>query len=258
MTATARQEMVPSFSRGMIALKRHEKTLIEVIDDLLPEPVHEVHTEVVPFPAVPKTPILTEKEHTALGRLPEVFAKVLVEDRRTLKPEEIKSLFDEKVTLQTILKALDKREEVINENIRTHVDVDHEERAIAVPKDKVNRQGDVIVKATERDAKGHYIFARPQQPTRVPVPDTNEEFSLEYRKGRGQVVIDGDELLGMYEDERITRAQYLSMTREMRVFDEEKASKAAEKDEAIMEILVEISRRQITKPGTNLNIREVK
>jgi hypothetical protein len=262
MTATATapgKEIAPAFVRGMIALRRHEKTIIDVMDDLLPAaPEHEVHTEVVPFPAIPKTPILTKEAKAALNRLPNVFAKVLVEERRALTTEEIKALAEERATLKLIVKALTGREAVINENIRTHVDVDHEARGVAVPKDKVSRTNEVIVEATPRDAAGHYIFAKPQNPTRVPIPDSNEEFSLEYKRGSGQVVIDGDELLALYEEGEVTREEYLAMTREMRVFDQEKASKAAEKNPRVMEILLEISRRQISKPGTSLFVRAVK
>ncbi len=244
---------------GRIAL-RDGATLLDVAKNFLePEPDHTPGSEMIPFPAVPRTPILTAEDKAALARLPEVFGKVLVEERRSLKADEIAALHEERKVVKQVVTVLAGREGVINENIRHHVDVDHEERGVAVPKDKVHA-GRVIVEATPRDASGHYIFASQGDPTRVHIPDTNEDFSLEYRKGSdGGVQIDANHLLDLLESEEITRAQYLALTREVRVFDEAKARQAILKDETLLEVIAKVTRRVApTKPGTSLFVRKSK
>ncbi len=257
MTSTALT--TKDLNKGRIAL-RDGSTLTDVAKGFLePEPDHEPGTEMIPFPAVPRTPILTEEHKSALARLPEVFGKVLVEDRRTLSGDEIAALHEERKVVKKVVEVLKGREDVINENIRHHVDVDHEARGIAVPKDQV-RGGKVIVEATPRDTAGHYIFAGPQNPTRVHIPGTNEDFSLEYRKGGdGGVQINASHLLDLYEADEITREQYLALTREVRVFDEEKARQSILKDPSLLAIIVRVTHRIApTKPGTSFYTRKAK
>ena len=252
-------ELVPTaFLQGRIALRDHTKTLVEVAATLLePEPDHVPGSAMVPFPDVPATPVLTKEHKDALAKLPKVFAKTLVEDRRSLATEEIAALYDERETVKTVMEVLNGRVDVINENVRTHVDVDHEERGIAVPKDHI-RSGVVLTEATPRDSSGHYIFASKGKPTRVNIPGTNEAFSLEYRAGRdGGVTIDSHHLLDLYEEGEITREQYLALTSERRVFDEDKATKAIVKDPTLLEVIAKVTRRVApTKPGTSLFIRK--
>lgn len=258
MTSTA-LTATESLRKGRIAL-RDGASLLDVAKTFLePEPDHEPGAAMVPFPPVPQTPILTDEDKAALVRLPEVFGKVIVEQRRRLEDDEIAALYDEREVVKQVMSVLDGRVEVINENVRTHVDVDHEERGIAVPKDFV-REGKVLTEATPRDAKGHYIFARPQQPTRVRIPGTNMDFSLEYRKGSDSgVTIDSNHLLDLYEAGEITREQYLAVTREVRVFDEKKASAAILRDETLLEVIAKVTKRVAPgKPGTNLQVRKTK
>lgn len=241
-------DLAPVFRAGRIALRDGEKTLTQVAATLLEPLPEETSTEVVPFPKVPHTPVLTDTERKALRRLPEVYSKVLVEDRRALTGDEIAALYDEREVVRTVVDTLKGRVDVINENVRHHVDVEAEAHGEADPSE------------TLRDAQGHYILAAKGQPTRVHIPGTNQDFSLEYRSGStGGVTIDSNHLLDLYEDGEITREQYLALTREVRVFDEEKASKAILKDESLLEVIAKITRRTAdTKPGTSLYIRKAK
>lgn len=257
MTTTS-TEIVPAFIAGRIALRDHTKTLTEVAKDLMePLPDHEPGAEMVPFPAVPQTPILTDEDKEALALLPQVFGKVLVDERRTLEPQEIADLYKERETVKKVVEVLAGRADVINENIRAHVDVDMEARGIAVPKDFV-RSGTVLTEATPRDAAGHYIFAKKGEPTRVNIPGTNKAFSLEYRAGKdGGVQIEANLLLDLYEAGKITREQYLAVTSERRVFDEEKATKAIVKDPSLLAVIQLVTRPVApTKPGTSLFVRK--
>lgn len=259
MSATS-TEIVPAFTAGRLALREGSKTLAQVAETLLePVPDHVPSKEVAPFPDVPQTKVLTEKEKEALLALPTVFGKVVVETRRSLQEQEIAAVAQERDVLKTIVSVLAGREAVVNEYIRHHVDVDAEERGVAVRADVI-RGEKVIVEATPRDADGHYILASKGNPTRVHIPNTNEDFSLEYRAGRaGSVTIDSHALLDLYEAGEITREQYLALTVERRVFDEAKATAAVIKDESLLEVIAKISRRTgETKPGTSLYVRKAK
>ena len=258
--STTSTEIVPAFQRLRVALRDHTMTLTEAAGDLIgPVAPEGPGSEVVPFPDVPKTPILTDEDKAALAKLPSVFGKVLVEERRSLAGQEIADLFEERETVRQVMDVLKGRVDVINENVRTHVDVDAEERGVAVPKDYV-RSGRVLAEATPRDAAGHYIFASKGNPTRVNIPGTNQAFSLEYRAGSdGGAYIDANHLLDLLEAGEITRDQYLSLTSERRVFDEDKATKAIIKDPSLLGIIAKITRRSSpTKPGTSLFIRKAK
>lgn len=259
-TKTTSTEIEPAFLAGRIALRDGAKTLTQVAKDLMePLPDHQPGAALIPFPDVPKTPVLTDEDKEALALLPTVFAKTLVETRRALEPQEIADLFTERETVKKVVEVLSGRVEVINENVRTHVDVDHEARGIAVPKDYV-REGVVLTEATPRDAAGHYIFAAKSEPTRVNIPGTNKDFSLEYRAGQdGGVEINATHLLDLYESGEITRAQYLALTSERRVFDEKKAADAIVKDPTLLAVIQKITRPKApTKPGTSLFVRKAK
>lgn len=256
MTTT---EIVSTVTAGKIALRNGEKTLLQVAETLIapPAPLHVPSTEPEAFPAVPETKVLTAEDKQALLDLPKVFGKVNLETRRTLGEAEIKKVYVEQEVLKRIVKVLAGREDNLKEFVRTHVDVDHEERGMAVKADVLSDDGEVIVEATPRDKSGHYIFATPGNPTRVNIPGTNKAYSLEYNKGRsGEVYIDDNALLDLYETGEITREQYLALTRERRVFDERKAEAACAKDEALLEVIARVTRRKgETAPGTALNIR---
>lgn len=258
MTTQTTTQIVPAYQVGRIALRDKTKTLREVAADLIgPEVEFEHSSDLVPFPAVPQTPILTDEDKAALAKLPQVFAGVLVDERRALTQDEVKALFVERETVKQVLTVLKGREDVINENVRTHVDVDQERAGVAVPKDVI-RSGKILVEATPRDASGHYIFASKGKPTRVNVPGTNKAFSLEFRSGNdGGVTIDANHLLDLLERNEITRDQYLSLTSERRIFDEEKATKAIVKDPTLLEVITKVTHRVApTKPGTSLFVRK--
>lgn len=195
---------------------------------------------------VPEGTHITDEVRQALRTLPKVFGAVVVQDRRELTPAEIGSAYQEFTVLRTIGDTLKQRAETIKENIRTHVDVQAE------------RTGDAD--GATVDASGHYLLARPKNPVRVDVPDANEQFSIEYRSGRsGKMTVSSEALLQAYEDGELTREQYLSLTRETRVFDEAKASKAVVADPSLLQVIRDASRvTGATEPGSSLYLRKSK
>lgn len=224
---------------------REGASLMSVVDPAA-KPV-PTSSKAVDFPQVPETPEITPEIRQALRDLPKVYGQVVVEEPRTLGSTEIVSLHDEFVTLQAIGKTLERRADVVKEYVRTHVD------AQAV-------QDGVDVKRTPRDKAGHFILASKGEPTRVNVDGTNQAFSLEYRNGRaGTSSISSERLLDMYEQGEISREDYLSLTRERRVFDEDKATSAIlAKPELLAVIRSAMVTTGQTDPGTNLYLRAKK
>ena len=137
-------------------------------------------------------------------------------ERRSLTDKEIAAITAERVILTQIGAALAARDKIIAETIRVHMDVDAEEKGLAIPADKTDpATGQVIVAATPRDQNGHYLLAGPQQPHQVPAGPV--QWSQEY-SAAAPMPSDG-ELQAAYQVGSITREDYLAVTREVRSFD---------------------------------------
>jgi hypothetical protein len=172
------------------------------------------------FPAVPKPLEANDSVREALARLSSNFNQVVVTERRTMDDEELAVLGDEYENLQVVAELLKTRAEQVKEYVRTHQDVAAEEAGQAFPKDIV-RNGETIIKATPRDANGHYILAAPKAPEKTEVPGTNgKNFSSEYRNGR--TTVDLSAITRAYERGEIDEKTYLACTRVQRVPDAEK------------------------------------
>lgn len=237
--------------RGRTLLKKKEATLSDVALAVTQD-VTEVK-DPKPFPAVPKGRTLTEAVRNVLKSVPQVFGSVQMETRRTLSEAELEQVYTEHAVLDTVCKTLKARVEDIKEIVRTHMDVDAEERNLARAKE-VHRGGKLAAEATPRDSKGHFLLAQETgHPYRIPIPGTDKEYSLEYRAGK--VTLDGDALLGMFERGEISREEYLGFTRETRVLDETRATNFIKRNpERGMDILAKITHQE--PPSTSLYIRK--
>jgi hypothetical protein len=253
MTSTTSTALVALIEKGKIALRQGKSLKDVAIEIADPAPEHVVTAVAVPFPPVPAPLTITPEDKRALLDLPKVFGKVVVGERRTLAEDEITALRAEQEVLRQIENLMKGRDDAIKEYVRNHMDVDAEERGQAVPKDVV-RGGKVIVEATPRDGSGHYILASKGNPVRVPIPGTNTEYSSEYRAGT--VGINGSALDALLESGEITREDYLAMTVERRVFDEDKAKKALLAKPERLSILRKITTRSAA--GTSLFVRKAK
>lgn len=209
------------------------------------------HAEAAPFPKLPKHIMLTAEVLDAISKLQDVFNSVEIKDRRSLAQTEIDLLTKEAATIGTVGTALAARLEVIKETMRVHMDVAAEEAGIAVPKDVLGPGGEVIVAATDRDQKGHYLLAKAQQPYQV--PSAGVAWSQEFKNGS---VGQSDALLTEAADAgEISREDYLAATREVRVFDAFKARELIRKSPAAGLALL----RRITvtgRPSSSLTIRK--
>jgi hypothetical protein len=254
MSESTSTEVQPYIERGKIALRKADATMKDLVLAVTDELPISNYVFDIPFPAVAPVRTITEAQTEALKVLPEVFGKVQPGTRRTLKPEEITTLFKEREVLKTIGDLLDGREEDIKTIVRHHMDVDAEERGVAVPKSQVDpATGQVIVQATERDQNGHYVLCAPKKPERLNVPGTDQAWSREYRTG-GVNDDQGERLLALYEAGDITREDYLAFTREVRVYDPAKAMESIKKNPERLALLRKISQR--TGVSTALFVRK--
>lgn len=224
-------------AQGRLALRKDGADLKSVAAAMLEDEPYDEARTAEPAKRVEMSDALVH----ALGVLPAVFGSRQVTEIRQLTEEELRLLGEEQITISEIVKPLETRLEAIKETVRHHMDL------TAVADGKVSAD-------TERDSHGHVVVARKSKPEQVAIPGQNKVWSREYRAGR--VDIDGARLLDLYETGEITREQYLSFTKAIRVFDEDKAFNAMAKDPS----LIGVFRRIIKKgrPGTSLFLRNKK
>jgi hypothetical protein len=234
----------PTFSQAQVVVK-NGGSLKEVQSALLgttPAPVAEV-----PVPKAPDAVVLTDEVKKALRRLPEVFAEVQPVSRRALAMPEVEDVYAEYETLTAITDLLVTRKEALKEIVRNHMDVTAEEAGAAGEE-------------TLRDSKGHYILCAPKNPERARIPNTNQEFSREYRSG--SISLNPRVLVEMLEEGTLSREAYLAMTREERVFDESKTMaslSSAKHADLRLEIMTAIQKMTtVGGPSTALFVRTAK
>lgn len=193
-----------------LALK--EKTLKDITLELLGEiPMEDAGTD---FPGLPKPLTATTEIRAALSILSKTFNKVTVTDRRTMQPEEIGSIGVEMEAIKAVGKLLAEREEALKEYVKTHQDVEAEEKGLAFPKD-VMRGGKTVAEATPRDKDGHYILAAKGEPVDTEIPGTTLRFSTQFSSGRASENLGA--IVQMFEDGEIDEAAYKAMTEVRRV-----------------------------------------
>lgn len=223
MTKTT-TDLSPIVKQGQIALKDPKATLATVVAaivSVLPEVEGVVTT-----PEVPKPLVLDKETKEALGQIEAVFAAVQPDTARVLTETEVAALFMEQTTLRTVTTLLVGRDEVIKEYVRNHLD-------------RVAEASGVANEHSSKDANGHYVVCSKGKPERLPISGTNKAWSREYRAGKPTV--NGERLLEMYEAGDITREDYLAFTREVRVFDEDKAYGAIVSKPERLEILATLA-----------------
>lgn len=230
-------ELELAVQRGQLALDQGVKWG-ELLDAVFNTDVGEVHSE--PFPAVGKHVEITPAFADAIMQLKEVWGSVEPKTRRALNEKEHAALYRERQVLKTIKDTLDARYNAINVIVKHHMDIRAE----------VEDRADPV--ATPRDTKGHYAIARRGQPERMDIPGSNEQWSREYRSNGA--ALSPDELLRMYEDEEISREDYLSFTRQARVVDEDKVMRAVVADPRRLRILYQIG--QGKTPVVQLYVRK--
>jgi hypothetical protein len=161
------------------------------------------------------TPAVTE----ALKRLPEVFGEVNPVEPRLLTDVELVKITRERQTIDVLLAVLKKRkDDEIRDILACHLDLVEEQKYGATRVDVRDEDGTLLKERTRTDKNGHYAVKRA-----LPVPDAGVE--VERRVSQQSPSISGARLLEAYEAGKISREDYLGLTRAVRVFDEDKARK---------------------------------
>lgn len=230
--------------RGTYALKHNADLTLAELAAAITEEVPAFWAApgvVVPFPEIPSPVVMTDAIQEALNALPAVFGKTNIDKRRTMTEAEILDVYKEHEALKALEDSLKDRRDNLKEYVRTHMDVDAEERNLAVPADVFDKDGNKIVDASPRDKHGHYVLGEKGKPERLNVPGTNKAFSREASSYKAE--LSGERLTELHEAGVISREDYLAFTREVRVFDEDKARKSIAKDKRFLGLLARITER---------------
>jgi hypothetical protein len=187
-----------------------------------------VPPQVTPQPKVTEPVKITPELKAALKRLPEVFGSVAPTEARKLEAAEVRRLTDERTVLNQVITALGSRDKDIDEAIRSHMD------ALAAEDAPVIAEG---------VAKGHRLLASEGDPFEVPVE--GYEDAWQQRKVRGKAEMSLGLLTDLLVAEKITREEFMSLTAQVRVLDEDRIKKAVRRNPArILSVLKAITLRK--------------
>lgn len=201
------------------------------------------------FPGLPDELAATKELGEALAALPALFNKIHPTTRRAFDAKELEAVGAELVAIRDVLDVLGQREEDIKEFFRTHQDVHAEQQGRAFPHDVV-RNGNLLHKATPRDAKGHYLLAKPQEPEVTKIPNTVVEISNQYTSGK--LATNFEALTLLHEQGGLDRKTYLAISTAKRVVDPEKL-RAYTIQSGDASLLAHISKRGL--PSSSLTVR---
>lgn len=152
----------------------------------------------VPLPAQ-----ITEDERKALAKLPEVFGSVVPVRKRELASVEVEAIYRERECLDVIAKMIDARKADIRTAVVNHFDA------------KLEATG---AEQTWRDAEGHYVVAAHEN-----IPNSKKCWSWEVREGSAPGITEASlKHLVDDPDSSFTHEDYLAMTSQVRVVDENK------------------------------------
>lgn len=217
--------------RGKVALADAKVvSLTDLAQRMIDEPVITSGN----FPDLAPKVEITAEDGAALVALPEVFGKVQPTERREVTVAEANLLMREAQVIKTITDLLEGREEAIKTIVRHHLDIQAEAAGAAGPD-------------TPRTPVGNYAV-----PGSLPAPETGQQFNRILTKGRTS--IDSARLKELFQAGAISREEYLSFTREERVFDEMKAREAIKKNNNLLGLLARIT----TRSGINTQVRKGK
>lgn len=243
----------PYLERGRQIVAKGTTNLTELAKGMINPEAPDEEQAVVPFPGAPKPVVITDDHRKALAEIGDVFGLVQPEKRRALTLKEREQVYREQQVLKVVLELMATRQEDLKEIVRNDMDVTAEKKGVAHPNDTTEDQ------ATERDDKGHYILAKPQQPERLHIPGTNQEWSREFRSGGIGIAANLGTVEQMVEDGEISRKAYLAVSEERRVWSEGKAMLALAKPD-LRDDVIKIVRAMtfVKKPGTSLFTRKKK
>jgi len=234
MTATtesARGTALEQVATGTLAMVEPGKSwTVAALLDTLAGPAAPL-PEAGKFPDPAKPVSCTDEIRAALTSLPKIFGKVHAVTRRVLTEDELAEVTREHRAIDAVTKPLGKRADEIAEMVRMHMDVAAESDGTALSAAQ-QRGGAILRPATQRVpagvAAGHYLLARPESPYETEVRGFEQKWQQRFTSGK--VTKSQARLEDLLADGTITRAEYLSFTRETRVLDDEKIAAAIRRE----------------------------
>lgn len=174
-----------------------------------------VPPQVTPQPRPAEPVKITPELKEALRRLPGVFGSVAPTESRKLERAEVERLTEERTVLNLVITALGNRDKDIDEAMRSHMDALAPEDAPVI---------------AEGVAKGHKLLASEGEPFEVPVE--GYEDAWQQRKVRGRAEMSLGLLADLLAAGTITREEFMAVTAQVRVLDEDKIKRAVRKSPA--------------------------
>lgn len=174
---------------------------------------------------VPSVAVITHAQRAAIGRLNEVFGKVVPTAARKLQPAEVSDLVEEKRVLDQLKKLVEDRHEGMRTTVFNHLDIEAEEGG--------------LTRRARLDKRGHFVLPGEA----LAAPGTGQKFTREVREGT--IHLNHDTLKGLVDrpDLDFTHEDYLAMTTQVRDVDEHKIMLALKKKPSLINVIAEATER---------------
>lgn len=213
----------------------------DLISAIAPKPLALPAPAQAPLPAE-----ITPKQKAALEKLPKVFGKVVPTERRALEPIEVGKLLDEREVLDEIATMAEKRKGGIRTTICNHLDVTAENDG------KVEHDEDGNIKNVLFDKDGHYLLGGEAR-----APKHEKMFRRELRSN-SPTLSEGilKELADDPDIDFISHRDFLDMTSQVRVLDENKVMLALRKNPKLLMAIARATTSATTPQTGSLNIRK--
>jgi hypothetical protein len=197
-TAVESKDLVaPKFQEVLDGLSTGTIDFAELVKALAPTTAPQPHKAAKP-PAAVK---LNEAQQNALARITEVYGQVVVSERRRLTAQEVSSLLAERAVLDELAAMAEKRKAAV----RTMVSIDMDIQAAEAGK----------AEGKFYDSKGHLILDG-----FCPAEDGQQGFVR--KVCNRSAYVDEAVLVAMDEAGEIPHEEYLAITEQKRVFNQER------------------------------------
>lgn len=195
-------------------------------------------------PYKPPVPFVSVEEREAIEAVTEVIEHLQIPSSvRQLEPGEIANHIDTRVKLDYVEDVIDRAKAAIRAAAFNHFD-------------KVAEEKGLVDETTPRNKDGNYILADKES---MAVPGMDKKFVREVSKGSvtfGSSATLADRLAEAEAEGLISHADYLKVTKQTRVLDEQAFFEAAQANESLFAAIAFIT--QARSDSASLNLRDNK
>lgn len=181
---------------------------------------------------------ITDEQRVAIDTLTDKYGKVAPTERRTLASGELRDLSDERAVLKSVEQLVKDRANDIRNYILNHADILCEQEGLS--------------KTAATDKGGHYAAAR-----RIPIDGTDIDWAVEPREGAATLDVAALKMLADSDEvPEFTHDDYIAMTTQTRVFDEDKALAMLAKRPELVDVVQRATTRAV--PSVAVTTRKKK